>query len=180
MQAKDAQLSSRRLLLPGTPLRLGLPLGVRLLAVQHPLDQLGGAVGGGDEAPAGAGRSGPGRGERPRAAQEGAAEGLQLAGWRRPPHGRRLAMVGWAAGEPGNGGLNRRRPGVWAAGFRRRLDSRLRRRTALVPVSVLGGDSTHLNWFVWDLPGDVLAAPESALCGWTGVKLLSLPPLSLS
>ena len=26
----------------------------------------------------------------------------------------------------------------------------------------------------WDLPGDVLAAPESALCGWRGVRLLSL------
>ena len=26
----------------------------------------------------------------------------------------------------------------------------------------------------WDLPGDVLAAPESALCGWIGVILLSL------
>ena len=23
----------------------------------------------------------------------------------------------------------------------------------------------------WDLPGDVLAAPESALCGWMGVIL---------
>ena len=26
----------------------------------------------------------------------------------------------------------------------------------------------------WDLPGDVLAAPESAMCGWIGVILLSL------
>ena len=26
----------------------------------------------------------------------------------------------------------------------------------------------------WDLPGDVLAAPEAALCGWIGVILLSL------
>ena len=26
----------------------------------------------------------------------------------------------------------------------------------------------------WDVPGDVLAAPESALCGWIGVILLSL------
>ena len=26
----------------------------------------------------------------------------------------------------------------------------------------------------WDVPGDVLAAPESGLCGWTGVILLSL------
>ena len=31
------------------------------------------------------------------------------------------------------------------------------------------------NCFVfWDLPGDVLAAPESVLCGWMGVILLSL------
>ena len=29
----------------------------------------------------------------------------------------------------------------------------------------------------WDLPGDVLAAPESALCGWIGVILLSLCPV---
>ena len=27
-----------------------------------------------------------------------------------------------------------------------------------------------------DVPGDVLAAPASALCGWTGVNSLSLPP----
>ena len=27
---------------------------------------------------------------------------------------------------------------------------------------------------IWDLPGDVLAAPESALCGWVCVILLSL------
>ena len=27
---------------------------------------------------------------------------------------------------------------------------------------------------VWDLPGDVLAAPASALCGWTGVHTLYL------
>ena len=26
----------------------------------------------------------------------------------------------------------------------------------------------------WDLPGDVLATPESALCGWRGVILRSL------
>ena len=32
----------------------------------------------------------------------------------------------------------------------------------------------------WDLPGDVLAAPESALCGWKGVTLLSLSLFSLS
>ena len=31
----------------------------------------------------------------------------------------------------------------------------------------------------WDLPGDVLAAPESALCGWIGVILLSVSSLSL-
>ena len=29
------------------------------------------------------------------------------------------------------------------------------------------------NWFIfWDVPGDVLAAPGSALCGWIGVVLL--------
>ena len=27
---------------------------------------------------------------------------------------------------------------------------------------------------VWDLPGDVLAAPDSALCGWNAVIRLSL------
>ena len=27
---------------------------------------------------------------------------------------------------------------------------------------------------LWDMPGDVLAAPASALCGWTGVISLSL------
>ena len=27
---------------------------------------------------------------------------------------------------------------------------------------------------LWDLPGDVLAAPASALCGWKGVNSLSL------
>ena len=31
----------------------------------------------------------------------------------------------------------------------------------------------------WDLPGDVLAAPESALCGWIGVIPLVLPCLSV-
>ena len=31
-----------------------------------------------------------------------------------------------------------------------------------------------LNTLLWDLPGDVLAAPASALCGWTGVISLSL------
>ena len=29
-------------------------------------------------------------------------------------------------------------------------------------------------FIIWDVPGDVLAAPESALCGWIGVILLSL------
>ena len=32
------------------------------------------------------------------------------------------------------------------------------------------------NTLLWDLPGDVLAAPASAMCGWKGVN----PPLSLS
>ena len=31
----------------------------------------------------------------------------------------------------------------------------------------------------WDLPGDVLAAPESALCGWIGVILLEVSLISL-
>ena len=32
----------------------------------------------------------------------------------------------------------------------------------------------------WDLPGDVLAAPESATCAWIGVILLSLSVLHTS
>ena len=28
-------------------------------------------------------------------------------------------------------------------------------------------------FILWDLPEDVLAAPDSALCPWIGVKLLS-------
>ena len=36
-----------------------------------------------------------------------------------------------------------------------------------------------LNTLLWYLPGDVLAAPASALCGWKGVNSLSLS-LSLS
>ena len=34
--------------------------------------------------------------------------------------------------------------------------------------------STMTNTLLWDLPGDVLAAPASALCGWNGVILLFL------
>ena len=35
--------------------------------------------------------------------------------------------------------------------------------------------SLSFNCFLfWDVPGDVLAAPESALRGWIGVLLLSL------
>ena len=30
------------------------------------------------------------------------------------------------------------------------------------------------RFIFWDLPGDVPAAPESALCGWMGVILLSV------
>ena len=30
---------------------------------------------------------------------------------------------------------------------------------------------TMPNTLLWDLPGDVLAAPASSLCGWTGVIL---------
>ena len=30
---------------------------------------------------------------------------------------------------------------------------------------------TMTNTLLWDLPGDVLAAPASALCGWNGVNL---------
>ena len=33
---------------------------------------------------------------------------------------------------------------------------------------------TMTNTVLWDLPGDVLAAPASALCGWKGVNSLSL------
>ena len=36
---------------------------------------------------------------------------------------------------------------------------------------VLHSDTDTLLWY---LPGDVLAAPASALCGWTGVMLLFL------
>ena len=32
---------------------------------------------------------------------------------------------------------------------------------------------TMTNTLLWDLPGDVLAAPASALCGWKGVDSLS-------
>ena len=32
----------------------------------------------------------------------------------------------------------------------------------------------YVHMAFWDLPGDVLAAPESALCGWIGVILSSL------
>ena len=38
---------------------------------------------------------------------------------------------------------------------------------------VLLGLHAHCSIF-WDLPGDVPAAPELALCGWIGVLLLSL------
>ena len=33
---------------------------------------------------------------------------------------------------------------------------------------------TTTNTHLWDLPGDDLAAPASALCGWKGVNSLSL------
>ena len=33
---------------------------------------------------------------------------------------------------------------------------------------------THTVFVLWDLPGGVLAAPESALCGWLALRLLSL------
>ena len=32
---------------------------------------------------------------------------------------------------------------------------------------------TMTNTLLWDLPGDVLAAPASAVCGWKGVNSLS-------
>ena len=32
----------------------------------------------------------------------------------------------------------------------------------------------YWNTLLWDLPGDVLTATASALCGWTGVVLFSL------
>ena len=38
---------------------------------------------------------------------------------------------------------------------------------------------TMTNTLLWDLPGDVLAAPASALCGWKGVATLT-PSLYLS
>ena len=33
---------------------------------------------------------------------------------------------------------------------------------------------TMTNILLWDPPGDVLAAPASALCGWKGVNSLSI------
>ena len=42
--------------------------------------------------------------------------------------------------------------------------------SALVSVALF---YTTTDIFLWDVPGDVLAAPASALCGWKGVN----PPL---
>ena len=46
----------------------------------------------------------------------------------------------------------------------------------LVSIMLFYTVTGHLLWY---LPGDVLAAPASALCGWKGVNSLSLS-LSLS
>ena len=40
-------------------------------------------------------------------------------------------------------------------------------------ISLLIHVLMHYFSFIWDLPGDVLAAPELALCGWIGMILLS-------
>ena len=41
-----------------------------------------------------------------------------------------------------------------------------------IDVRILLPFFTFSNSYWWDLPGDVLAAPESALCGWEGVNFL--------
>ena len=57
--------------------------------------------------------------------------------------------------------------------------------TDLIYLSIYLDSCVDAYYFIfWDLPGDVLAAPASALYGWIGVFLLSLsrfpPTLSLS
>ena len=37
---------------------------------------------------------------------------------------------------------------------------------------------TMTNTLLWDLPGDVLAAPEAAMCGWKGVNICVCVSLS--
>ena len=105
-------------------------------------------------------------------------------------------------GERGGGGRagGGRRPGPWPRGATCRTPrARGRPRRAgepesmLAPCGGLGGFATGVshtevmsilvsvalfytttNTLLWDLPGDVLAAPASALCGWIGVNSLFL------
>ena len=63
---------------------------------------------------------------------------------------------------------------------RRAADARAagRIRAHVPKASTVYQSCVSVNCFIfWDVPGDVLAAPESALCGWIGVvlSLSSLP-----
>ena len=93
-----------------------------------------------------------------------------------------IGGAGWSDATRGGGGASKRAPCIPAHVYHLKIGtvyqslftSLLTHRLVLLCVDA------HCFVF-WDLPGDVLAAPESALCGWIGVNSLYLSlPLSLS